>query len=173
LNAPYVEIKLWCPPDQLSSQKKYFDEVEERLKDWIVLRDDEDPWEELWARLRTLKRVSIYDEASEGLLTGRLARFYRGEISRENLPELTLCAGPRPAQAMVSSTADAADFFLHAGALNDAGVFELTLTRGKRATTVTRKSPFIHRRENERSRLAAAELSAIAALEFLKAKGQG
>lgn len=163
LNAPYVEIKLWCNPNELDDQKPFIAKVESAIQNWIVLTDDEDPWKTFWLHLKDLSSVEICDEASEGLLAHRLSTFLRSEKIRTKMPKLVI----QTTHSYSISPQTKTDFFLHLFPLQSNGEFEIEIRKFDKSIRLKRKSPFLHSLENERSRLAAAELAILESNKFL------
>ena len=78
---PYVEVKLWSQEEDLESNQKYLDKMEQAIKPWLVCKGSDDLAQILLRELGTFSNIKIFDFASAGLLADRLGNFHRRSAS--------------------------------------------------------------------------------------------
>lgn len=71
VHTPYVEVKVWIPPE--IDPSPWLNKVETVLEPWIVARQDEDPALLLGEYLRTFPSIHIFDAITAGALGQRLS----------------------------------------------------------------------------------------------------
>lgn len=76
VHMPYVEVKLWAPPDVIL--EPWLRKVEAVLGPWIVARQDEEPAALLGEYLRAFPQVHVFDAGTQGNLAQRLASVLQG-----------------------------------------------------------------------------------------------
>ena len=69
---PYVEIKIWCRKSQIESQKAVFSALDEALKKWTVVRNDDDCVQLFFEAISSFENIVIFDAASQGAIGERL-----------------------------------------------------------------------------------------------------
>jgi molybdenum cofactor synthesis domain-containing protein len=75
LNAPYVELKIWCRQDLLGEHQTWFDKIEDALAPWLITRNNLDLAEQFCENLPPT--CCLIDAASDGLLAERLNPYLR------------------------------------------------------------------------------------------------
>ncbi len=165
LNAPYVEIKLWCESNDLASQQTYIDQVEGALKEWTILKNKDDPWRDFAEHIQKFKLVSIQDHSTDGMLATTLMTLLRGLNPRPQT-QVSVQTNFNGVNPVMHSTLPG-EFSVQVTPWSPSGEFEVTLATSKKSLTLKRKSPYVHRLDNDRSRLAAAEITILECNQFL------
>lgn len=70
---PYVEIKVWCPEDQIVEKSPWIEKLENAISPWIITQQGEDLAERLIQKLKRAESIEIYDSGTGGNLCQRLA----------------------------------------------------------------------------------------------------
>jgi len=165
LNAPFVEIKIWCTQDLLASQKPWINKIEKILDPWIVLKNKEDFLELLLEKRPENCLIQLYDGATDGLLSEKVAKYYREQKTQTDLQIEVHSFFKSEPPSLADKSHNLKALLLP---MNQEGVAELHLFWNKEHHKHSLKSPFAHRLENERSRLAITEMTLMKVLELVQ-----
>jgi molybdenum cofactor synthesis domain-containing protein len=78
---PFVEIKVWCPIQDIQAKSSWIQKLEEKIRPWLVTQQDEDWAKKLCSHLNSrlnshpnsVRGTRILDSATSGLLVHRLS----------------------------------------------------------------------------------------------------
>lgn len=77
-----MEVKIWCPIDELEKKKPYINQLERMIQPWLLNREGKDSVTDFFQLLKlTRGATKIIDAATQGLLAQRLGSFLRAHPS--------------------------------------------------------------------------------------------
>ncbi len=158
---PYVEIKIWCRQSQIESQTKVFHALDEGLKKWTVVRNEEDIIDAFFARLSSFESIDIRDLGTHGAFAERL-----GLASSQSKPSSLKISYHGSFGAPISSSPSAqAQLQLIIGPLQDDGSWTIDWKSSEVHRQKTLKLPFrkdLKRWDRERRFVCEMSLAAWA-----------
>jgi len=109
---PYVEIKVWCPEQDLENKTHWLKKIGETLSPWVIAQQGEDLAVNLLRKLQRNEDVEMIDAASGGILgdrIGKLLRLPKFQNQAENITVITQWSSPPHLLGWVEEVMEQAD----------------------------------------------------------------
>lgn len=74
---PFVEIKIWCPSNQIKQNQHWIEKLTKTLAPWTITQQGEDLAIHLLHQIKKYDSVQFLDAATGGLLAARLGKLFR------------------------------------------------------------------------------------------------
>jgi len=149
---PYVEVKIWCEQEKLSSMQEWFDRLTQAVRPWLVSRDDEDVAKGFLNLLPANHRVWIHDAATEGYLAERLGSLLAGrDVKLRIQTDFGFESEPE--------NADPNDLHFFIKGVSSDGSWSVSLQDGGNTQSKELKSPYKIPQLSDRNRRLTGELA--------------
>ncbi len=162
---PFVEIKVWCPADQIESKKPWLNQLEQAISPWLMTLDGEDLAQRLLNRLEGYDSVDLFDQASTGILGQRLGALLKAPEHQSLARNLTLCTewkafeNPETQVQTVLDNADPTSLTLVLTGYSLDGRAAIGLKWGTKTLQTEIQSPYPHPKWIDRTRLYTLEMA--------------
>ncbi len=87
---PFVEIKVWCNPNEVESKKPWLNQLEKAIAPWIVTINGEDLAQRFLMQLEGYGTVDLIDQATSGALAQRLGSLLKTPQHQSLAKSITL-----------------------------------------------------------------------------------
>ncbi len=180
---PYVEIKVWCPENDIKNHAQYFETLERAIGPWIATKQGADLAAILLGRLERAQEVEIFDAATGGILAERIGNLLRKTLNaplEEESDRTTVSMAiewntPSDPKAWVENTLSSADheaLTLALAGFKPNGEWEIGMLAEGSVRIETLQSPYTAPELLDRSQRYTAELALLRWSEWLRVKEQ-
>jgi molybdenum cofactor synthesis domain-containing protein len=162
---PYVEVKVWCPRQQLQAKQTWIKQLDQALSSWVITRQGEDLGEKLVQQLRLSESIEIVDAATGGLLARRLGSLLNGSKQPSLAQSVTLVtewvesSSPEDWVIQALSNSDDETLTLVVSGITKDGLAAVGLREGPRFCRETIRVPYFRPEWIERAQAFMTEMA--------------